>query len=125
VRKNTVTSNKTTGTTADKKKTVGSEKNAVGSKTKKAPLTAPSPALATKAVAAKEVAPKAVAQPSAKKPAISMLPDHDQPKLSAPISAESIATRAYLLWEEDGCQHGRHDEYWLRAEQLLKSKAHK
>lgn len=38
----------------------------------------------------------------------------------APLNEQAIATSAYLLWEEEGYQHGRHEEYWLRAEEELK-----
>ncbi len=40
----------------------------------------------------------------------------------APPSAaqiERIRERAYHLWQEDGCPHGRDTEYWIRAEELL------
>lgn len=30
-------------------------------------------------------------------------------------SDDEIRTRAYLLWEREGCQHGKADEYWNRA----------
>ena len=36
------------------------------------------------------------------------------------ISAEAIATRAYILWEKDGRPPGRDMEYWLKAESQLK-----
>ena len=29
---------------------------------------------------------------------------------------ETVRRRAYQLWEEAGCPHGRSDEFWLRAE---------
>ena len=32
---------------------------------------------------------------------------------------EQIAERAYLLYVESGCQHGRDVEHWLRAEKEL------
>jgi Protein of unknown function (DUF2934) len=94
--KTTVTADKTTGTTADKKK-----------------------------VAPKAVAPKAASQSSATKAAISILPDRNESvtstKIDSPaISAEQIAERAYLLWEASGYEHGRHEEHWLNAEKLLK-----
>jgi hypothetical protein len=113
-----VTSNKTTAKASDTKKAVAAETKAVVSTKKKAPLTAPSPALAT-------AAPKAVAKTAAQKNTISIMPEHTEPTSSAAKTTESIAARAYLLWEEGGCQHGRHEEYWLEAEKLLKSKAQK
>jgi hypothetical protein len=36
---------------------------------------------------------------------------------------ESIATRAYMLWEQAGRPQGRDLEYWLLAEAQLKSVA--
>ncbi|MFN7140399.1 MAG: DUF2934 domain-containing protein [Limisphaerales bacterium] len=30
---------------------------------------------------------------------------------------EQIRTRAYYLWEADGCQPGRDWEYWIKAKQ--------
>jgi Protein of unknown function (DUF2934) len=33
---------------------------------------------------------------------------------------ENVRLRSYLIWEHEGCQHGRDREYWLRAEQELK-----
>ena len=37
--------------------------------------------------------------------------------ISAPNSLEDeIRTRAYLLYEQEGRQEGRDEEYWLRAE---------
>lgn len=35
-------------------------------------------------------------------------------------TTESIASRAYTLWEKDGRPAGRDVEYWLRAESQLK-----
>ncbi len=31
---------------------------------------------------------------------------------------QRIRERAYHLWEADGSPHGRHDEYWERAQEL-------
>jgi len=37
--------------------------------------------------------------------------------ISTPTGLEDeIRTRAYLLYEQEGRQNGRDDEYWLRAE---------
>jgi len=113
-----VTSSKTTAKASDSKKAVTTETKAVVSTKKKVPLTAPSPALTV-------AAPKAVEKTPAKKTTISIMSEHTESTSSTAKTTESIATRAYLLWEEDGCQHGRHEEYWLEAEKLLKSKVHK
>ncbi len=32
---------------------------------------------------------------------------------------QRIRERAYHLWEADGSPHGRHDEYWERAQELM------
>lgn len=34
-------------------------------------------------------------------------------------STEEIATRAYELFLQEGCQHGHHLEHWLKAEREL------
>jgi hypothetical protein len=36
--------------------------------------------------------------------------------------AECIRKKAYELWEKDGYKHGRDLNYWLEAENNLKSK---
>lgn len=36
-----------------------------------------------------------------------------------PAIRERIERRAYHLWEADGEPHGRHDEYWERASELV------
>jgi len=36
---------------------------------------------------------------------------------------EEIQTRSYLLWEREGCQHGKSEEYWLRAKTELEAEA--
>ncbi|CAL8481458.1 DUF2934 domain-containing protein [Caballeronia sp. S22] len=38
-----------------------------------------------------------------------------QPKSNLALPEEAIRTRAYLLWEADGCVHGRDDHYWREA----------
>jgi hypothetical protein len=40
------------------------------------------------------------------------------------VSAEAIAKRAFELFVERGCEHGHHEEDWLRAEQELRSSSH-
>ncbi|WP_309086626.1 DUF2934 domain-containing protein [Chelativorans sp.] len=37
--------------------------------------------------------------------------------------AERIRQRAYELWEAEGRQEGRTDEYWKRAEELIEDEA--
>lgn len=41
--------------------------------------------------------------------------------LTAQISNDAIAQRAYELWQEEGCPDGRALEHWLRAEASLRS----
>ena len=36
-----------------------------------------------------------------------------------PAHRERIERRAYHLWQADGEPHGRHDEYWERARELI------
>jgi len=45
---------------------------------------------------------------------------NEQPTLqSDKPRAEQVAQRAYFLWKQDGCVHGRDMDYWLRAEAEL------
>lgn len=34
---------------------------------------------------------------------------------------DEIRNRSYLLWESEGCQHGKDQEYWLRAKTELEA----
>jgi hypothetical protein len=34
-------------------------------------------------------------------------------------SEEEIRSRSYLIWEREGCQDGKSQEYWLRAKTEL------
>ena len=36
-------------------------------------------------------------------------------------SEEEIRTRSYLIWEREGCQDGKSQEYWLRAKTELEA----
>ena len=36
---------------------------------------------------------------------------------------ENIRTRAYLMWELEGRQEGKADEYWHRARERIESEA--
>jgi hypothetical protein len=38
---------------------------------------------------------------------------------SDPVRQQRIRERAYHLWEEDGCPHGRDLDYWERARELV------
>jgi hypothetical protein len=105
--KTTITSEKPTGVTADKKKAVASVADA--------PRTVIKPS--TKRTSAKQV--------EAEQTAISVVQQLDQSTVAAQAVTADIAAQAYLLWEADGYQHGKHEEHWLKAEQLLTSKARK
>jgi hypothetical protein len=36
-------------------------------------------------------------------------------------SEDQIRNRSYLLWEREGCQEGKSQEYWLRAKTELEA----
>ena len=56
----------------------------------------------------------AVKTPAAKAPTTtSTIPPRE-------ITSESIASRAYSLWEQQGCPQGRDLELWLQAENQIK-----
>ncbi len=42
-------------------------------------------------------------------------------KITAFVTAEQVATRAYHIWLERGCTHGSDVQDWLRAEAELKN----
>lgn len=44
-------------------------------------------------------------------------------KSPKPVSHEEVAKLAHQFWAERGCQHGHHEEDWLRAEHELRGKA--
>ena len=39
-----------------------------------------------------------------------------EPEVAADVLRRQIAERAYALWEEAGCPHGRDVDHWLKAE---------
>jgi hypothetical protein len=44
------------------------------------------------------------------------------PKENHPVPSEDeIRTRSYHLWEREGCQPGKSEEYWLRAKAELEA----
>ncbi len=43
----------------------------------------------------------------------------DSPFDDSPAHEARIRERAYHLWEQDGCPHGRADEFWERARELI------
>ncbi len=43
----------------------------------------------------------------------------DTPFDDSPAHNARIRERAYFLWQADGCPHGRADEYWERARELI------
>ncbi|MBE7212378.1 MAG: DUF2934 domain-containing protein [Gluconacetobacter diazotrophicus] len=44
----------------------------------------------------------------------------DNPLEDDPDREKRISDRAYHLWQADGEPHGRHDEYWERASELVR-----
>lgn len=36
-------------------------------------------------------------------------------------SEEEIRTRSYMIWEREGCLHGKSEEYWQRAKAELEA----
>lgn len=95
------------------------------SKTKKTTTTKTAkPATATKkATAAKSVAVKATAPAKAKTAAASKAAPAKAKAAPQPariLTTETIAARAYTLWEKDGRPNGRDAYYWFQAENQLK-----
>jgi hypothetical protein len=43
----------------------------------------------------------------------------DSPFDDSPAHEARIRARAYFLWEQDGRPHGRADEFWERARELI------
>lgn len=43
----------------------------------------------------------------------------DNPLIDDPTREQRIRERAYHLWEQDGRPHGRDQEYWERARELI------
>jgi hypothetical protein len=41
-------------------------------------------------------------------------------QVEEPVSQEKIASVAYSLWQQAGCPHGRDQEFWQSAEQLVR-----
>jgi hypothetical protein len=74
-------------------------------KTKKAPTS-------TSATSKRQTTGAATVKPASSTPAAA--------KASRQITTESIASRAYTLWEQAGKPLGRDVEYWLQAESQLK-----
>jgi hypothetical protein len=67
-------------------------------------------------------APNAAAKP--RKPAAGKKKaDVLQMQSPASIPHEQVALLAHRFWNERGRDHGRHEEDWFRAEELLRGKA--
>ena len=63
------------------------------------------------------IAPSASPDVTEAKPPVSANPNPTLPVTETPRNAEEeIRRRAYELYEQDGRQHGRDREHWLRAE---------
>ena len=37
------------------------------------------------------------------------------------VSDDAIREAAYLMWKEDGAEHGKDQDYWFKAEEALKA----
>jgi hypothetical protein len=35
------------------------------------------------------------------------------------LNQHEVAKAAWLIWQQEGCQHGRAQEHWIKAEQQL------
>ena len=40
------------------------------------------------------------------------------------VAEQNVQTRAYLLWELEGCLEGRAEEYWHRAREHIEAENH-
>jgi hypothetical protein len=45
----------------------------------------------------------------------------DNPQNDTPNRETRVRERAYLLWEDDGRPEGREQEYWERAEAMIRT----
>lgn len=43
-----------------------------------------------------------------------------KPAIRSDISQQEISTKAYDLWQQQGCPDGRSQEFWFEAERQLK-----
>jgi hypothetical protein len=58
--------------------------------------------------------PTTLASPKSTPPKVTILPD--------PVSLrERISERAYELYESRGCEHGKDEQDWLRAEREIRA----
>ena len=46
-----------------------------------------------------------------------------QPEISHLAAEERIRAIAYAIWEEEGRPHGRHEEHWRKACELVAAEA--
>ena len=42
---------------------------------------------------------------------------------AASTSRDSVAARAYQIWQQNGCPHGQDQQHWFQAEQELGARA--
>lgn len=129
----TITTKKPASASKDEKKAAVSQTKtavfstkatATATKTAATSTKAPTTSTKTAVTSAKEVNPTAAqaAQPKTapQEARITLINDESGTIPALAIDSQAVATRAYLLWEQEGYQHGRDREYWLRAEELLK-----
>jgi len=79
-----------------------------------------------KGTAAKSSAPKisvsgkAVREAKNAAPKVEAIRSALKAQVPSDITDEMISKRAYQIWQEEGCPHGRSGEHWSRAEFELK-----
>jgi hypothetical protein len=94
-------------------------------KTEAAPAAEPKPAAKKRTSAHRS--PTTAKRAAKKAPAIAKRETESAPVAPAPVPSpdqlrEQIATLAYHLWIDSGYQHGRDQEHWQRAEELVLSR---
>jgi len=68
------------------------------------------------------MASSALATEQKKSVTTEIIDDRVQPDLSENLDEQEIATFAYQLWEERGCQIGSPEQDWFEAERQLKGR---
>jgi len=97
-------------------------KSKLTAKTKKTPVAAATPAPAVPK-SKKSAAPAPAAVSATSTATVNPVPPQPKGAANGQITTASIATRAYILWEQAGRPAGRDVEYWLLAEAQLKQVA--
>lgn len=87
------------------------------------PAKAKTPVANTAKTAKSVVKPQVAASPVAAPAVVPIVAKPATKATTITVTTESIAARAYLLWEQAGRPHGRDVEYWLQAETQIKLEA--